>query len=83
MRRKQSPKAVSLSRAKNDLSRLLREAVEGDVVITRRGRPAGVLIGFDSDEEWFEYRLASDPDFPRRIERRTGAPAAERRMEQE
>lgn len=26
-------------------------------------RPAGVLIGLGSEEDWFEYRLARDPSF--------------------
>ena len=36
--------------------------------ITRHGRPAGILIGFASDEDWFEYRLEHHPEFLRRIE---------------
>jgi hypothetical protein len=28
-----------------------------------------VLIGFSSEEDWFEYRLENDPRFLRRIER--------------
>jgi len=62
-------KAVPLSQAQDALPRLLRDAVKGDVIITRRGRPVGVLIGFASDEDWFDYRLESDPGFPQRIER--------------
>jgi len=27
-----------------------------------------VLIGFESEEDWFEYRLEHDPQFLRRIE---------------
>jgi len=27
-----------------------------------------VLIGFQSEEDWFEYRLENDPRFMRRIE---------------
>jgi hypothetical protein len=27
-----------------------------------------VLIGFDSEEDWFEYRLENDPRFLRRVE---------------
>jgi PHD/YefM family antitoxin component YafN of YafNO toxin-antitoxin module len=37
------------------------------VVITRRGKPAGVLIGFASEDEWFEYRLENDQRFLKRI----------------
>jgi prevent-host-death family protein len=57
-----------LSEIKGDLSRLLREAATKEIVITRHGRPAGLLIGFESEEDWFEYRLEHDPRFLRRIE---------------
>jgi prevent-host-death family protein len=57
-----------LSEIKDDLSRFLREAETQEIVITRHGKPAGVLIGFESEEDWFEYRLEHDPRFLRRIE---------------
>jgi prevent-host-death family protein len=62
-------KEVPLSEVKDDLSHLLREAAKQDIVITRHGKPAGVLIGFESEDDWFEYRLENDPRFLRRIER--------------
>lgn len=52
---------------KDDLSRYLRLAEGQEIVITRHGRPAGVLIGFQSEEDWFEYQLESNPSFLRRI----------------
>lgn len=61
-------KKVALSEVKDALSRYLRLAEKEDVVITRHGRPAGVLIGFKSEEEWFEYRLQHDPRFLKRVE---------------
>src|SRR5262249_10569110 len=61
-------KEVPLSEIKDDLSRFLREAETQEIVITRHGKPAGVLIGFESEEDWFEYRLEHDPRFLRRIE---------------
>jgi prevent-host-death family protein len=61
-------KEVPLSEAKDDLSRLLREAEEQEIVITRHGKPAGVLIGFKSEDDWFDYRLQHDERFLRRIE---------------
>ncbi len=67
--RKSRVKEVPLARVKDDLSRYLREAEEHEVLITRHGKPAGVLIGFASDEDWFEYRLENDPRFLARIER--------------
>jgi prevent-host-death family protein len=53
-------KEVPLSEIKDDLSRFLREAETQEIVITRHGKPAGVLIGFESEEDWFEYRLEHD-----------------------
>ena len=67
--RKSKMKEVPLSEVKDDLSRFLREAETQDVVITRHGKPAGVLIGFESEDDWFEYRLENDPRFLRRIEK--------------
>jgi prevent-host-death family protein len=67
--RKSRVKAVPLSEAKDDLSHLLREAAKTDIVITRHGKPAGVLIGFESEDDWFEYRLESDPRFLQRVEK--------------
>jgi PHD/YefM family antitoxin component YafN of YafNO toxin-antitoxin module len=45
----------------------LRLAETEQIVITRHGKPAGVLIGFGSEDDWFEYRLLNDPAFQRRI----------------
>ena len=66
--RKSRVKEVPLSEVKDDLSRFLREAEGGEIVITRHGRPAGVLIGFKSEDDWFDYRLENDPRFLLRIE---------------
>ena len=65
--RKARVKEVALSEVKDDLSRYLREAAEQEIVITRHGKPAGVLIGFGSEEDWFDYRLENDPRFLERI----------------
>ena len=37
-------KEVPLAEVKDDFSRYLREAEKGEIVITRHGKPAGVLI---------------------------------------
>jgi prevent-host-death family protein len=66
--RKSGMKEVPLSEVKDDLSRFLREAETQEIIITRHGKPAGVLIGFESEDDWFEYRLEHDPRFLRRIE---------------
>jgi prevent-host-death family protein len=62
-------KKVPLSEIKDDLSRFLREAEKQEIVITRHGKPAGVLIGFESEDDWFDYKLETDPRFLERIER--------------
>ncbi|HEY5210940.1 MAG TPA: type II toxin-antitoxin system Phd/YefM family antitoxin [Stellaceae bacterium] len=61
-------KEVPLSEVKDDLSRFLREAEKRDIVITRHGKPAGVLIGFETEDDWFDYRLENDPRFLQRVE---------------
>lgn len=61
-------KKVALSAVKDDLSRYLRLAEKEEVVITRHGKPAGVLIGFETEDDWFDYRLENDPRFLQRIE---------------
>jgi prevent-host-death family protein len=66
--RKSKVKEVPLSEIKDDLSRYLREAETQEIVITRHGKPAGILIGFESEEDWFDYRLEHDARFLRRIE---------------
>ena len=67
--RKRQVKEVPLSQVKDDLSRYLREAETRQIVITRHGKPAGVLIGFESDDDWFDFRLENDPRFLERIAR--------------
>ena len=52
---------------KDDLSRYLRLAVNEEILITRHGKPAGVLIGFRDDDAWFEYRLEHHPEFVHRV----------------
>ena len=55
--RKSRVKEIPLSEVKDDLSRFLREAEKQEIVITRHGKPAGVLIGFETEDDWFDYRL--------------------------
>jgi prevent-host-death family protein len=57
-------KQIPLSEIRDDLSRYLREAESEEIIITRRGRPVGVLIGFDLEDDWLEH----DPRFLQRIE---------------
>lgn len=60
-------KRVPLSEIKDDLSKYLRLAENEEIVITRHGKPAGILVGFASEDDWFDYKLEHDPRFLQRI----------------
>ena len=61
---------------KDDFSRYLRLASDTEIVITRHGKPAAVLIGFKDEDDWFEYRLEHHPEFLRRVSEARRAIAA-------
>ena len=58
---------VPLNEVKDRLSYFVDEAVKQSIVITRQGKPVGVLIGIADEDEWFEHRLLHDPRFQRRV----------------
>jgi prevent-host-death family protein len=60
-------KRIALSEVKDRFSEYLDLAEKEEIIITRHGKPAGVLIGFASEEDWFDYRLEHDPRFLARI----------------
>ena len=62
-------KKVPLSEVKDDLSKFLHLAEKEEIIITRHGKPAGILVGFASDEDWIDYQLENDPRFLQRIEK--------------
>lgn len=61
-------KEVNLSEVKDQLSKYLKKAEKEAIVITRHGKPAGVLVGFASEDDWFDYRIENDPRFLARVE---------------
>jgi prevent-host-death family protein len=62
-------KKVAVTDLKDDLSKFLRLAETEPILITRHGRPAGILMGFASENEWFDYQIENDPRFLARIQR--------------
>lgn len=60
-------KRVPLSVMKDQLSKYLKMANKEEIIITKHGKPAGLLIGFASEDDWFDYRLENDPHFLKRI----------------
>lgn len=61
-------KRVPVSELEEELSSYI-DAGEEEILIVRDGKPAGVLIRFASEEDWFDYQLENDPRFLRRIEK--------------
>ena len=62
-------KKVPLPEVKDDLSKYLRLAEREEIVITRHGKAAGSLVGFATEDDWFDYKLEHDPRFLQRVER--------------
>jgi prevent-host-death family protein len=62
-------KTASLAEVKDQFSKYLDAAAHEDIVITRHGKPSGVLIGFATEDDWFEYKLLNDPRFMARIQK--------------
>ncbi len=60
-------KKVALKEIRDEFPKYLRLAEDEDVVITEDGRPAGVLIGFKSEDDWVDYQIENDPRFLQRI----------------
>jgi prevent-host-death family protein len=60
-------KQVKLSEVKDRFSEYLRMAEDEEIVVTRHGKPAGLLVGFATEDDWIDYRLEHDPRFLSRI----------------
>ncbi len=58
---------ATLSQVKERLFDYLHEAAEEEVVITHLGKPIGVLIGLEDEDDWFDYEFERDPRFLARI----------------
>ena len=58
---------VPLAEVKDALSDYVRKAAKDEVLITRHGVPAAILIGFADEDEWFDYRLEHDERFLKRM----------------
>lgn len=61
-------KQVAFAELRDHLSRYLLEASEDQIVITKHGKPAGVLSGFSGEDDWFDFQLENDPRFLKKIE---------------
>lgn len=43
------------------------KAAKDEVLITKHGKPAAILIGFADQDDWFDYRLEHNERFLKRI----------------
>jgi prevent-host-death family protein len=60
-------KTHTITEAKNDICSIIREAEKEEILITRHGKPAAVMIGFRNEDDWFDYKLERDENFLRKI----------------
>lgn len=58
---------VPLAEVKDSLSDFIKKAAKNEVLITRHGKPAAILIGFADEDDWLNYRLEHDERFLKRI----------------
>lgn len=58
---------MPLSEVKDNFSEIIKKAGKEDVVVTIHGRPAAVIIGFEDEDDWMEYRLLNNDEFLARI----------------
>ena len=58
---------VPLSKVKENFSDFIKRAGKEEVVVTIHGRPAAVIIGFEDEDDWLEYRLLTDERFLARV----------------
>ena len=58
---------VPLSKVKDNFSEFIKKAGKEEVVVTIHGRPAAVIIGFEDEDDWLEYRLLKDEKFLARV----------------
>ena len=61
-------KQIALAEFRDHLSHYLVEAEDEQIVVTKHGKPAGVLTGFATEDDWFDFQLENDPRFLKKIE---------------
>ncbi len=58
---------IPIAEIQRDFPKFLRLAEEEEIVVTDEGRPVGLIIGFEDDEEDWSDALLDDPRFLKRI----------------
>ena len=60
-------KKHTMTEAKNDICKIIKEAEKEEVLITRHGKPAAVVVGFHDEDDWLDYRLETDARFLKKV----------------
>ena len=47
---------VSVAEARNDLTKLIKKAEKEEIIVTRHGKPAVVLLSYEEYERWRRIR---------------------------
>ena len=58
---------IPVAKVKDNFSNILRRAGKEEIVVTVHGRPVAVIIGFENEDDWLEYRLLKDDKFLARV----------------
>ncbi len=58
---------VPLSKVKDNFSEFIKKAGKEEVIVAIHGRPSAVILGFEDEDDWLEYRLLKDEKFQARI----------------
>ena len=58
---------IAVAKVKDNFSSILRRAGKEEIVVTVHGRPVAVIIGFENEDDWLEYRLLKDDKFLARL----------------
>ena len=58
---------IAVAKVKDNFSKILRRAGKEEIVVTVHGHPIAVIIGFENEDDWLEYRLLKDDKFLARL----------------
>ncbi len=56
-----------MNQVKDSFSEFMNRACDEEVLVTRHGRPAAIIIGFANEDAWIDYKLEHDERFVQRM----------------
>ena len=67
-------KTATIKEAKDQLPTLMKSSTP--VIVTRHGKPAGVIIGFATEADFEDWKIENDPRFRRLMDKSIAQKAA-------